>query len=199
MTESADLQGAGKCSVPVNIRLSQTADLKNITAIYDHHVRHGTGSFETEPPTYDEMVHRHTRLLEQGYPYLVAEQEGQTAGYAYAGPYRPRAAYRDTVENSVYIRPDLMGQGIGSQLLAALINACEPKGFRQMVAVVGDSANIASVRLHEAHGFCNVGTLKSVGFKHGRWLDTVLLQRGLGDSDETLPARILTDNTHIRY
>ncbi len=127
--------------------------------------------------------------MEEGYPYLVAERDGRVVGYAYAGAYRPRAAYRDTVENSVYLHPDAIGLGIGSLLLAALVTACEARGFRQMVAVVGDSANLPSIRLHERHGFRRVGTLEAVGHKHGRWLDTVLLQRRLGAGDTAPPMR----------
>ena len=119
--------------------------------------------------------------------HLVLEQDGVIRGYAYAGPYRPRAAYRDTVENSVYLAPDAIGLGFGRRLLAALIEQCTALGLRQMVAVVGDSGNLASIRLHEQLGFRRVGTLTAVGFKHGRWLDTVLLQRALGSGDATLP------------
>jgi phosphinothricin acetyltransferase len=162
-------------------------DIPDITAIYGHRVRHGTASFETEPPDEAEIERRCAALREQGYPYLVAEQDGVIVGYAYASAYRPRAAYRDTVENSVYLRPGAAGRGIGSLLLAALIRACEERGFRQMIAVVGDSDNVASIRLHESHGFRLVGTLRSVGFKHRRWLDTVLLQRPLGAADTAPP------------
>jgi phosphinothricin acetyltransferase len=133
------------------------------------------------------MARRRGALLEAGYPYLVAERGGEVVGYAYASAYRPRAAYRDTVENSVYLRPDAVGRGTGSLLLAALIEACEARGYRQMIAVVGGSANVASIRLHERHGFRLVGTLRSVGHKHGSWLDTVLLQRTLGAGDTAAP------------
>ncbi len=143
-----------------------------ITSIYAYHVLHGTASFETEPPSLDEMRRRRAELLANSFPYLTAEADGDIAGYAYASAYRPRAAYRDTVENSVYVRPDLIGRGIGTLLLRALIAECEARGLRQMVAVVGDSANVASVRLHEALGFRLVGVLRAVGFKHGKWLDT---------------------------
>jgi phosphinothricin acetyltransferase len=119
----------------------------------------------------------------------VADAGGRVAGYAYAGPYRPRLAYRDTVENSVYLRSDAMGRGIGKRLLDVLLGECEARGFRQMVAVVGDSSNLASIRLHERAGFQLVGVLRSVGYKHGRWLDTVLLQRALGAGDGTPPQR----------
>jgi L-amino acid N-acyltransferase YncA len=165
------------------------ADIDDITAIYAHHVRHGTASFETEPPDTAEMRRRRAIMVDQGFPYLVIEEAGTLQGYAYAGPYRPRAAYRDTVENSVYLRPEAAGRGLGKMLLAGLIEACAAIGLRQMVAVVGDSANLASIRLHERLGFRRVGVLESVGYKHGRWLDTVLLQRALGPGNTTRPTR----------
>jgi L-amino acid N-acyltransferase YncA len=173
----------------IRIRPSTEDDGGAIAAIYGHHVAHGTGSFETEPPEVEEMRRRRADILVRGLPYLVAEGEGGAIlGYAYASAYRPRAAYRNTVENSVYVRHDAIGRGIGRLLLAELIARCEALGLRQMVAVVGDSANLASVRLHQAFGFRLVGTLTSVGRKHGRWLDTVLLQRPLGEGDGTAPA-----------
>lgn len=169
------------------VRPAAEGDVAAITAIYGHHVLHGTTSFETEPPGADDMARRRAMLSGAGYPYLVAERGGEVLGYAYASAYRPRAAYRDTVENSVYLRADAIGRGIGSLLLAALIDACEARGFRQMVTVVGGSDNAASIRLHERHGFRLVGTLRSVGHKHGRWLDTVLLQRMLGAGNSVPP------------
>ncbi|MBX6742140.1 MAG: N-acetyltransferase [Acetobacteraceae bacterium] len=173
----------------IRIRPSTEDDVGAIAAIYGHHVLHGTGSFETEPPEVEEMRRRRADILVRGLPYLVAEGEGGAVlGYAYASAYRPRAAYRNTVEDSVYVRHDAIGRGIGRLLLAELIARCEARGLRQMVAVVGDSANLASVRLHQAFGFRLVGTLTSVGRKHGRWLDTVLLQRPLGEGDGTAPA-----------
>jgi len=163
-----------------DIRPATDADMDAVAAIYAHHVLHGRASFETEPPTADEMRRRRAAVIARDLPYLVAEQDGEVVGYAYAGPYRTRAAYANTVENSVYLRPDAIGRGIGRQLLAALIAACEQRGLRQMVAVVGDSANLASIGLHEALGFRRVGVLRDVGYKHGMWLDSVLLQRRLG-------------------
>ena len=134
------------------------------------------------------MRRRRADILARGLPYLVAEGgDGVVLGYAYASAYRPRAAYRNTAENSVYVRHDLVGRGVGRLLLAALLARCEALGVRQMVAVVGDSANLGSVRLHEAFGFRHIGTLSAVGRKHGRWLDTVLLQRALGEGDRTDP------------
>jgi phosphinothricin acetyltransferase len=173
----------------IRVRPSGDDDMPAITAIYAHHVRHGTASFETEPPSLQEMIRRRAENLAKDMPYLVAEAAGEVVGYAYAGPYRPRAAYRDTVEDSVYLRPELTGRGIGRRLLPAVIAACEQRGLRQMVAVVGDSANVASVRLHQSFGFRVVGVLEAVGFKHGKWLDTVLLQRRLGAGHTTLPQR----------
>ena len=171
----------------VTVRPSQDGDMAAIAAIYRHHVLNGTASFETEPPDLKEMTHRRADLLARGMPHLVLAQDGIVRGYAYAGPYRPRAAYRDTVENSVYLAPDAIGLGFGRRLLQALIEDCAQRGLRQMVAVVGDSANLPSIRLHQTLGFRLVGTLTAVGFKHGRWLDTVLLQRALGPGDGAPP------------
>ncbi|MBL6080772.1 N-acetyltransferase [Belnapia sp. T18] len=172
----------------IRVRPSAEDDVDAIAATYGHHVLHGTGSFETEPPNEDDMRRRRADVLARGLPYLVAEGgDGAILGYAYASAYRPRAAYRNTAENSVYVRHDVNGRGIGRLLLQELLTQCEALGVRQMVAVVGDSANLASVRLHEAFGFRLVGTLRSVGRKHGRWLDTVLLQRALGEGDGTDP------------
>jgi L-amino acid N-acyltransferase YncA len=170
------------------IRPSADADLPAITAIYAHAVIHGTASFETEPPDEAEMRRRRETLLRAGYPYLVAEIGGAVAGYAYAGPYRPRPAYRNSVEDSVYVDPARQASGVGRALVTALIEACEERGFRQMVAVIGDSASLGSIRLHASLGFAPVGVLKSIGFKHGRWLDSVLMQRPLGEGDSTAPS-----------
>ncbi|MXP64846.1 N-acetyltransferase family protein [Roseomonas sp. M0104] len=169
------------------IRSATAEDIPAITAIYAHHVRHGRASFEIEPPDEAEMRRRQAALLAQDMPYLVLERGGAVLGYAYAGSYRPRPAYRDTVENSIYVRADQAGRGFGRRLLTALIEACEARGLRQMVAVVGDSANAASIRLHLAMGFREVGVLRAVGWKHGRWLDSVLLQRALGPGEATPP------------
>jgi L-amino acid N-acyltransferase YncA len=175
--------------VEVRIRPSSEADMSAIATIYRHHVLHGTATFETEPPTAEEMRQRRAAITECGLPYLVAEATGGAVlGYAYAGAYRPRIAYRHTLENSVYIGEEARGQGIGRRLLEALIQECTALGYRQMVAVIGDSGNEASIRLHRTLGFELTGTLRSVGRKHGRWLDTVLMQLSLGDSDRTAPA-----------
>lgn len=171
-----------------SIRPSEDDDVAAIAAIYSHHVRHGFGSFEIEPPGKAEMARRRAELLARGMPHLVAVIGGEVVGYAYAGPYRPRPAYRATVECSVYVHPDRVGQGIGRLLLKALLPACEARGFRQIVAAIGDSGNRASIGLHARFGFEEVGVLRSVGFKHGRWLDVVLMQRALGEGDTTPPA-----------
>jgi len=171
----------------VSIRPAATADIPAITAIYADAVSHGTASFEVSPPDEAEMARRMSELLDKGFPYLSAQLDGELAGYAYAGPYRARPAYRFTVEDSVYVAPRLRGRGVGSGLLTALVRESEARGFRQMVAVIGDSGQTASITLHAAAGFYVVGTLPHVGFKFGRWLDTVLMQRPLGAGSTTAP------------
>jgi len=171
----------------VSIRQAGPGDIAAITRIYADAVAHGTASFEIEPPQQAEMAHRQQALLAKGYPYVVADVAGAVAGYAYAGPYRDRPAYRWTVEDSIYIAPEFHRQGIGALLLVRLITEAEQRGFRQMIAVIGDSAQAASIALHAAAGFTLIGTLRSVGFKHQRWLDTVLMQRALGKGDATAP------------
>jgi L-amino acid N-acyltransferase YncA len=174
------------------VRPSVDADVRAITAICAHAVIHGTASFELEPPDQAEMARRRTALLARGYPYLVAEVGNGVAGYAYAGPYRTRPAYRATVEDSVYVAPARQSLGVGSALLGALIQACEAEGFRQMIAVIGDSASVGSRKLHASHGFRPVGILEATGYKHGRWLDSVLMQRALGEGaarPPTIPIR----------
>jgi L-amino acid N-acyltransferase YncA len=165
------------------LRAAAAADLPAITAIYAHHVLHGTGSFELEPPDQAEMRRRREEVLDRGLPYLVAVREEVIVGFAYAGAYRPRPAYRFTVEDSIYVRADCSGQGIGRRLLDALIEACEQKGARQMIAVIGDAANSGSIRVHAAAGFSRGGLLPGLGWKFGRWLDVVLMQRALGPGD----------------
>ena len=169
------------------IRPAQPRDLAVITAIYDDAVRHGTASFELDPPDQAEMARRYETLRAGGYPYLVAELEGDIVGYAYAGPYRARPAYRWSVEDSVYVAPQAQRRGIGGALLARLVADAEAGGFRQMLAVIGDTANTGSVELHRAAGFRLVGTFENVGFKFGRWLDTVLMQRELGRGATAAP------------
>ena len=170
----------------VSIRAATTADIAAITRIYAHAVAYGTASFELEPPDEAEMVRRQQALLARKFPYIVAELAGAVAGYAYAGPYRDRRAYDWCIEDSLYIAPELHRKGIGRQLLTRLVAEAEALGFRQMIAVIGDSANTASIAVHAAVGFRLIGNFQSIGFKHGRWLDTVLMQRALGSSD-TLP------------
>jgi len=171
----------------VQIRSAIAPDLPAITAIYDHAVRFGTATFELDPPDLAEMTRRFQMLVDGRFPYLAAVAGGNVVGYAYAGLYRPRPAYRFTVENSVYLDPKAHGRGIGTALMRRLIADAEQRGFRQMIAVIGDSANTASIGVHRTTGFRMVGTFENVGFKFGRWLDTVLMQRALGQGATSLP------------
>jgi phosphinothricin acetyltransferase len=160
----------------VHFRDCKESDIPAITEIYAHHVLHGTGSFEIDPPDTEEMQRRRLEVVSRGLPYLVAEDEGHVIGYAYASLYRPRVAYRFTLEDSVYVHHAAMGRGIGAVLLARLIPACRDWGCRQLVAVIGDSQNTASIRVHERLGFQHSGVLRGVGFKFDRWIDTVMMQ-----------------------
>ena len=169
------------------VRASTEADVARCAEIYGHHVLYGTASFEETPPDLAEMKKRRAAVLDLGLPYIVAEKEGRLLGYAYAGTYRPRPAYRYSVENSIYIDKDAMGLGVGKALLPPLIDLCAAAGRRQMVAIIGDSQHVASIKLHESCGFEMVGTFKSIGFKFGRWLDSVLMQRSLGTGDTVAP------------
>ena len=171
----------------MRVRPAEPGDLIGIQAIYAHHVLHGFGTFEEAPPTIDEIAMRQAAVSERGLPWLVAQSEGGILGYAYASPFRPRAAYRYTVEDSVYVAPEAQGQGVGRALLDGVVAACVPIGLRQMVAVIGDSRNLASIHLHRACGFEFKTVIKSVGFKFGRWVDVVWMQRALGPGDETPP------------
>lgn len=161
------------------------ADLPTIQAIYAHAVINGTASFELDPPDLAEMTRRFEALTTGGFPYLVAHEGDRVLGYAYAGAYRARPAYRGTLEDSVYIAPEAKGRGLGKALLTALITEAEARGFRQMIAVIGGSGHMASIKLHEALGFEHIGALKNVGYKHDQWLDTVFMQRALGEGDTT--------------
>ncbi len=180
MADSRPMSGA-------TLRPASAADIPAITRIYAEAVAHGTASFELEPPDEAEMARRQQALLDNGYPYLVAAHAGVIAGYAYAGPYRARPAYKWTVENSIYVAPQFHRRGIGLLLLKRLIAETEQRGFRQMIAVIGDSAQTPSIALHAAAGFDMVGTFRAVGFKHGKWLDTPLMQLTLGKGDTAPP------------
>ncbi len=169
------------------IRAARREDLPAVTAIYRPAVLHGTASFELEPPSEDEMARRYDAITGGGFPYIVAEIGDAVVGYGYVNAFRPRPAYRSSIENSVYVAPDQQGKGIGRALLEALIRIATTQGYRQMVAVIGDSSQRASIGLHRALGFTFSGTIHSAGFKHGRWLDIVMMQRALGDGDASPP------------
>jgi phosphinothricin acetyltransferase len=170
------------------IRPATPGDIAAITAIYAPAVRHGTASFELEPPPETEMLERYRAIVGNGFPYLVALRSGEVRGYAYANHYRTRPAYRFVVEDSIYVDPRSHGQGIGRALLDALLVECEQRGFRQMIAVIGDSRQFASIALHRSAGFTFCGTLHAVGYKFDRWIDSVYMQRALGAGDGTPPA-----------
>jgi len=173
----------------LHVRPSTETDIPAIAAIYAHAVLHGTASFELDPPAEAEIARRRAAILEGGYPYLVAERDGEIFGYAYVGAYRTRPAYRSTVEDSIYVAPSAQGQGIGRMLLSALIEECVARDFRLMVAVIGDEESKGSIALHRSLGFEPVGILKGIGYKHGRWLSTVLMQRTLGRGVTEPPTR----------
>jgi phosphinothricin acetyltransferase len=171
----------------IEIRPATEADLPAVTEIYEHAVRFGTATFELIPPDLAEMRRRFKALTDGGFPYLAASVDGEVIGYAYAGPYRPRPAYRFTVENSVYLKPSIHRRGIGLQLMQRLIAESEARGYRQMIAVIGDSANAGSIGVHTRCGFEMIGTHRNVGLKFGRWLDTVMMQLALGEGGTTVP------------
>ncbi|HEX6692822.1 MAG TPA: GNAT family N-acetyltransferase [Burkholderiales bacterium] len=171
----------------VQVRPAAPADFPAIHAIYAHHVLTGLASFEEVPPSQEELQRRHRDITAGGLPYLAAELDGSVAGYGYCALYRTRSAYRHTLEDSVYVRQDMIGRGVGSALLGELIRRCEGLGYRQIIAVIGDSANAGSIALHASHGFLRAGTLRSVGFKFGRWVDSVLMQLPLGPGDAEKP------------
>ena len=171
----------------VLVRDAQPTDMAAVQAIYAHHVLHGRATFEEVPPTVEEFLARRAAVLAAGLPYLVAECNGELSGYCYAVPYRPRPAYRHTIEDSVYVAHHRAGRGIGRALLGALVARCENGPWRQMLAVIGDSANAGSIGLHGSQGFRQVGKLDAVGFKFGRWVDSILMQRPLGKGDLALP------------
>jgi L-amino acid N-acyltransferase YncA len=169
------------------IRPSRDDDLSAITAIYAHHVLHGTGTFETTPPTESEMAGRRADVLSKGLPWLVADDSGKVVGFAYCQWFKPRPAYRFSAEDSIYLHPDAAGKGLGRALLAQLADTAQQAGIRKLMAVIGDSNNAGSVGVHRALGFTPVGTLKSCGWKFGKWLDIVLMEKSLGEGDTTPP------------
>jgi phosphinothricin acetyltransferase len=171
----------------LRIRPGFEGDAEALAAIYGHHVLHGFGTFEEVPPSPSEMDQRRLAIAAHGLPFLVAEEAGRVLGYAYAGPFRPRAAYRYTVEDSVYVAPEAIGRGVGRAVLSAVLDACEGMGLRQVVAVIGDSQNEGSIGLHRALGFEPAGLGKSVGFKHGRWVDIVWMQKALNGGAASPP------------
>lgn len=172
----------------VVIRDATELDINDVLRIYEPYVLHGLATFEEVPPTLEEMLRRHAAVLAAGLPYLVAEIDGQVCGYSYATSYRPRPAYRHTIEDSVYVSEAMRGRGIGAALLRALIARAEAGPWRQMLAVIGNSENAGSIALHRRMGFQPIGTLSAVGFKLGQWVDTVLMQRGLGAGAATPPS-----------
>ncbi|HEX5211774.1 MAG TPA: GNAT family N-acetyltransferase [Pseudolabrys sp.] len=187
----------------VSLRPARPTDIPAITRIYAHAVQHGTASFELEPPDESEMTRRMKAILDGNFPYIIAELDGTVAGYAYASLYRTRPAYRFTVENSVYVAPEMHRRGIGKVLLEKLIEECTTRGFRLMVAVIGDSRQVASIGVHEACGFTHAGMIPNIGYKFGRWLDTVLMHLPLGEGAQTAPTDrasaqrgALKDNLH---
>ena len=169
------------------IRPSRDEDVGAIAAIYGYHVLHGVASFEEAPPAVEEIARRRAEIVGRGLPYLVAECDGRVAGYCYAGMFRPRIGYRFTLEDSIYIDPAQTGRRIGRTLLQTLIDRSTELGYRQMVAVIGGRETVPSIRLHRALGFADAGVLPAVGFKFGRWVDIVLMQRTLGAGADTLP------------
>jgi phosphinothricin acetyltransferase len=180
-------QGAGLSAAPPLVRPSRDGDIAAIAAIYGHHVLHGLASFEETPPPQEEIARRREAVLAHDLPYLVAERHGRVVGYCYAGPFRPRPGYRFTLEDSIYVDAAEVGRGIGRALLGPLLERCAELGFRQIVAVIGGRETVASIRLHESLGFARIGVLPAVGFKFGRWVDIVIMQRALGPGDTALP------------
>jgi L-amino acid N-acyltransferase YncA len=175
-------------TLPVAVRDATPADMAAVQAIYSYYVTRTCSSFEEVPPTVEEMQARLAKTLERGLPYLVADSDGEVVGYTYAGPWRYRSAYRYTIEDSIYVAPSVTRRGVGSALLGALIERCTELGYRQMIGVIGDSANHGSISLHRAMGFRQEGVLRGVGLKFGRWVDAVIMHRPLGNADVGLPA-----------
>jgi phosphinothricin acetyltransferase len=173
--------------MPLTLRSSTDADVPAITAIYGHHVTHGTGTFETTPPSESDMAARRADVLAKGLPYLVAELDGRVLGFAYCQWFKPRPAYRFSAEDSIYLDPDAAGQRIGNKLLSELVKQAEAAGVRKLIAVIGDSGNVRSIGVHRAVGFRHVGTIESCGWKFGRWLDIVLMEKSVGEGNRTAP------------
>ncbi|MBB3639889.1 MULTISPECIES: GNAT family N-acetyltransferase [Variovorax] len=173
--------------MPLAIRPSREEDIAAITAIYAHHVLHGTGTFETEPPSPAEMASRRADVLARNLPYLVAEEDGEVLGFAYCNWFKPRPAYRFSAEDSIYVSESARGKGLGAKLLAALSQAAEAAGVRKLIAVIGDSANAGSIGVHRSQGFTHVGVLKDCGWKFGEWRDVVLMEKVLGEGSTTRP------------
>lgn len=172
----------------MDIRDATDIDVPAIQAIYAHHVLHGTGTFEEEPPSAEEIQARLHKIIDKGFVWLVATDDSGVLGYGYYAPFRERSAYRFTVEDSIYVREDVRGQGVGKALVGRLIELATLAGFRQMIAVIGDSDNVGSIGVHASLGFQMVGTMRGTGIKFGRWVDVVTMQRALGKGDTTLPA-----------
>ena len=173
--------------MPLAIRPSREEDIAAVTAIYAHHVLHGTGTFETEPPSPTDMVARRADVLARNLPYLVAEEDGKVLGFAYCNWFKPRPAYRFSAEDSIYVSESARGKGLGTKLLAALSQAAEAAGVRKLIAVIGDSANAGSIGVHRSQGFTHVGVLKDCGWKFGEWRDVVLMEKVLGEGSTTRP------------
>lgn len=171
----------------MTVRATEPRDAEAIAAIYADAVLHGVGTFEETPPPPAEMEARRLKVVAHGLPHLVAERDGQVAGFAYAGPFRPRPAYRFTAEDTVYVRPEMQGRGVGRALLEAVVDRCRSLGLRQLIALIGDSDNAGSIALHRVAGFHHVGVLSAVGYKHGRWLDAVWMQRELNGGAAIAP------------
>ena len=181
------MDSGGLPQSPLIVEDATEADMVAVQRIYAHHVLHGLATFEESPPSVDEMVGRRRVIVAAGLPYLVAKSDGRTVGYAYAAAFRPRPAYRYTIEDSVSVQDGLATRGIGRTLLAELIRRCSAGPWRQMLAVIGNSENHGSIRLHERLGFSHAGLQRAVGFKLGRWVDTVMMQRALGEGSTTMP------------
>jgi len=172
---------------PITVRAAIASDIKAITAIYGHYVENAMATYEEESPNAEEMQRRWLDVTGNGFPYLVAESDGEILGYGYASTFRVRSGYRYTVEDSIYASPHAIGKGIGKKLLSSLIDSCTELGFRQMIAVIGEPSNEASINLHAKQGFVQAGVLPAVGFKFGRFVDTVLMMRPLGEGANTAP------------